>query len=82
MHNRNPVNLQNIKHLYPVNRRYLQTLKPNKAVLALYEEVLKDIQADKYKESDIEISKLHKELERCELRRENIGIDTYVFLSI
>ena len=55
-------------------RRYLQTLKPNKAVLALYEEVLKDIQADKYKESDIEISKLHKELERCELRRENIGI--------
>ena len=55
-------------------RRYLQTLKPNKAVLALYEEVLKDIQADKYKESDIEISKLHKGLERYELRRENIGI--------
>ena len=52
-------------------RRYVATLKPNKAVLKLYEAILDDIRMDKNRELNAEIAKLEQELGKCNERMES-----------
>lgn len=52
--------------------RYVSSLKPNKAVLELYNEILLDVRGDKVKENRANADKLEAELRKVQERIENI----------
>ena len=52
--------------------RYVSALKPNKAVLALYNEILSDIRGDKVRESKEKADKLESELKTIQERADKV----------
>ena len=61
------------KKAHEMFRRYVATLKPNKAILKLYETILNDMRRDKNKEVESEIVKLEAELSKCKERMKSVS---------
>ena len=57
--------------------KFVSTLKPNKAVLELYNEILQDIRGEKVRANQVQADKLEEEVEAIK-RRQEVVLDKYL----